>query len=74
MAHVMQQHLSTAFKDYDMNFSQDYNFGNTISPEVMSFVAGEDPSKMDKKDDKQTKKRRSWGQQLPTPTTNLPPR
>ena len=68
--------LSTAFKNYGMNFTpESFNFGNTISPEAMSFSGSPSPSTCGgKREEKSTKKRRSWGQQLPTPTTNLPPR
>ena len=42
------------------------------SPESSYYVKEESPEGDDSK--KPTKKRKSWGQELPTPKTNLPPR
>lgn len=51
------------------------------SPEIQLTVSPADtsldsPEPVDKKEDekKPTKKRKSWGQELPVPKTNLPPR
>ncbi|CAF9922812.1 MAG: hypothetical protein GOMPHAMPRED_002679 [Gomphillus americanus] len=59
----------------NLDFPQsDFNFGSTMSPEDMFQGT---PSLADSDEileNKPSKKRRSWGQQLPAPTTNLPPR
>ena len=44
------------------------------TPESM-YIKDEDDEELDGQDEKKpTKKRKSWGQELPTPKTNLPPR
>jgi transcriptional activator HAC1 len=47
----------------------------TISPADTSLESPE-PDELKEEDDEKrpTKKRKSWGQELPTPKTNLPPR
>ena len=72
---INQADLDAAFKNYSTTItSESFNFGDTISPEATSLNQSPAPSKPEKNEEKQPKKRRSWGQQLPTPTTNLPPR
>ena len=44
------------------------------SPTPAADAAGEAKVKKEDDEKKPVKKRKSWGQQLPTPTTNLPPR
>ena len=51
----------------------------TVSLAETNFVAPDTPESLcsvkDEEDEKKpTKKRKSWGQELPTPKTNLPPR
>ena len=45
---------------------------NLMTPSTPSSMC--DDSKEEHDDKKTTKKRKSWGQELPTPKTNLPPR
>lgn len=45
----------------------------TVSPADTSLDSPE-PEILDEDEKKPTKKRKSWGQELPTPKTNLPPR
>ena len=73
---INQADLDAAFKNYNTTITpESFDFSETISPEATSLLSTPPPtSRTDKKDEKQTKKRRSWGQQLPAPTTNLPPR
>ena len=47
----------------------------SASPEPVTDPATCQPTTADQASEKKTtKKRKSWGQELPTPTTNLPPR
>jgi transcriptional activator HAC1 len=47
----------------------------TISPEDTTLQSDEIKSEESQSEDrKSVKKRKSWGQELPTPKTNLPPR
>lgn len=48
----------------------------TISPAETSLSASPEPKSEDGRTDekKPVKKRKSWGQELPVPKTNLPPR
>jgi transcriptional activator HAC1 len=48
----------------------------TVSPADTSLESPEpeDDVKVEDDEKKPTKKRKSWGQELPTPKTNLPPR
>lgn len=48
----------------------------TVSPADTSLDSPEPEDEIKEEDDekKPTKKRKSWGQELPTPKTNLPPR
>lgn len=73
---INQGSLDAAFKNYSNTFTREsLDFDNTVSPEATTLLTPTSPtSQTEGKDEKQTKKRRSWGQQLPTPTTNLPPR
>ena len=65
----------TAPSDGDLDFPQsDFNFGSTMSPEDMFQGTPSVADSDEILDNKPGKKRRSWGQQLPAPTTNLPPR
>lgn len=53
--------------------SDAYTF-ETISPRQIASPSPETSNEGGEEEQKPTKKRKSWGQQLPTPTTNLPPR
>ena len=44
------------------------------TPESMYIKDEDDQDQDDQEEKKPTKKRKSWGQELPTPKTNLPPR
>ena len=47
----------------------------TVSLAETTFMPSPEPSVKDENEEKRTtKKRKSWGQELPTPKTNLPPR
>lgn len=47
----------------------------TISPSATSLeLSGQKPVEKKPEEKKPIKKRKSWGQELPTPKTNLPPR
>ena len=50
---------------------------HTITPSVTSLDSIEEKEKLEdaqSEEKKPVKKRKSWGQELPTPKTNLPPR
>jgi len=55
--------------------TSDSDSESSDSPAASDDSPKEETGSDDKKDDKKpAKKRKSWGQELPTPTTNLPPR
>ena len=60
----------------DLSMGGDFNLYDESSPSVR--FAGdtktEDSSSQEQPAKKEVKKRKSWGQQLPAPKTNLPPR
>ena len=50
------------------------NYVAPDTPESLCSVKEEEEEEDEEKEKKPTKKRKSWGQELPTPKTNLPPR
>lgn len=76
-------HTPQSFSDYPHGmspggFSESSGYdARSLSPEQQNAFSVPSPSSsIDQKDvdAKPVKKRKSWGQQLPIPTTNLPPR
>lgn len=69
---VIDQSVTAPFKVFDTELSESaFDFESTMSPGDM-FQGSETDS--EESSDRPNKKRRSWGQELPTPTTSLPPR
>lgn len=71
---VSTEPLQSVLGDHDTTLLADSDVVATDSRSSSESRQSETPQPSTEGEKKPTKKRKSWGQELPTPKTNLPPR